>query len=76
MQKRYLAKYIESKEYEESVMPFPEFYECMTKKFRVTDVTRQPSIKKIGFSTDSEEDANKIKNLEWITEITCNGPIL
>jgi len=77
MQKKYFAEYIESEEYKESVMPFTEFYEYMTKKFGVRDITRQPLvIKTIGFYTNSEEAVEKIKNLEWITEVTCNGPIL
>lgn len=67
---RYFAKY------EGHEIPFIELYKFMRKEFGVKDLTRQPSIKMVGFTTDSKEVVEIIKNLEWITEITCNGPIL
>ena len=67
---RYLAKY------EGHDIPFIELYKFMKKEFGVKDLTRQSSIKMVGFTTDSKEVVEKIKNLEWITEITYNDPIL
>ena len=73
MQKSYLRYFAKYKGLEK---PFPELWEYMTNKFGVRDITRQPSIKTIGFSTDLKEVVEKIKNLEWITGVTCNGPAL
>jgi len=67
---RYFAKY------EGHEIPFIELYKFMKKEFGIKDLTRQPSIKMVGFTTDSKEVVEKIKNLEWITEITYNDPIL
>ena len=73
MKKNYLRYFIK---YEGLEMSFTELCEYMTKEFGVRSITRQPSIKTIGFSTDSKEVVEKIKNLEWITGVTCNGPAL
>ena len=66
---RYFAKY------EGHEIPFIELYKFMKEEFGIKDLTRQPSIKMIGFTANPKEVVEKIKNLEWITEITCNGPI-
>lgn len=64
---RYFAKY------KEPDTPFNELYQCL-EQLGATDIIRIPSKKTIGFSTDSPETVEKIRELEKITEITCHIP--
>ncbi len=73
---KYFAKYKKPEtfaNYKEPETSFTDLCEYMANEFGVIDITRQPSIKTIGFYTDSKETVEKIKDLEWITEVTYNG---
>ena len=59
--KKYFAKYKED-------MPFNEICEYL-KEYKVKDITKQASIKTIGFYSNSKEDVEKIRKLENIIEV-------
>ena len=64
---KYFAKY------KENDMSFNELCKYMAKEFRVRYITRQPSIRTIGFYSNSKKDVEKIRKLENIIEIECYG---
>ena len=57
--------------YKGNEIPFIELYEYLTKEYNLKDITRQQSIKTIGFYTDLKEVIEKIKGLEWIVDVNC-----
>ena len=56
--------------YKEDGMSFNELCEYL-KEFRVKYITRQPSIKTVGFYSNSKEEVEKIRKLENIVEVEC-----
>ena len=68
---KYFAKY-EGKE-----KPFMEVNNLL-EGLGAIEITRQPSIKTIGFyvkKNNEEEVVKKIESLDWIIEVTCHGPV-
>jgi len=61
--KKYFAKYKKD-------MSFNEICEYL-KEYKVEDITKQASIKTMGFYSNSKENIEKIRKLENIIEIEC-----
>ena len=67
MQDKYLKYFAK---YKENDMSFNELCEYL-KEFKVEYITRQPSIRTIGFYSNSKENVERIRKLENIVEIEC-----
>lgn len=70
MKKEYL-KYFAT--YKGPETPFLELCKSIEKEFGVIYITRQPTIKTIGFYSNSKEKVKKLSKLEQIVEVECFG---
>ena len=60
---KYFAKY-------KVDMPFNEICEYLS-TYKLKDITKQASIKTIGFYSNSKDDVDRIRNLDNIIEVEC-----